>query len=93
MIIRFRLKYTNYPLSKELTEKSLQLARMTHPLSAMVLGALPGTVLCVLFQSSIALILASIGMIAGMILAPGIRKKKSAKLDEEYAKLLVNMQK
>ena len=91
MLIRY--KYTNYPHSKELTQKSLQLAKMTHPLCAMVWGMMPGLILVLLLQSPIALIIAMIGMVAGPILAPGIRKKKSAKLDEEYAKLLANMQK
>ena len=88
-----RYTYTNYPESKELTNKSLQLARMTHPMSALVWGMMPGLILVVLFQHPIALILAFIGAIIGPIMAPKIRKKKSAELDAEYAKLLQSKQK
>jgi len=88
-----RHTYKNYPLSKELTQKSLQLSKMTHPLCALVWGALPGLILVVAFPSSFSMIVMLAGMVAGPILAPRIRKKKSAKLDEEYAKLLQNMHK
>ena len=91
--MRITYSYKNYPQSKELTQKSLQLAKMTHPLCAMVWGMLPGIILVLLFQAPIALVVMLIGIIAGPIMAPRIRKKKSAQLDAEYAKLLENMQK
>lgn len=91
--MRIRYIYKNYPQSKELTQKSLQLAKMTHPLCAIVWGAIPGLILVVALPSAFSMIVMMVGMVAGPILAPRIRKKKSAKLDEEYAKLLQNMQK
>ena len=91
--MRITYNYKNYPQSKELTRKSLQLAKMTHPLCAMVWGMLPGLILVMLLQAPIAMVVMFIGLIAGPIMAPRIRKKKSAQLDAEYAKLLENMQK
>lgn len=91
--MRITYTYKNYPQSKELTNKSLQLAKMTHPMCAMVWGMMPGLILVLLLQHPVALILTFIGAIVGPIMAPRIRKKKSAQLDAEYAKLLENMQK
>ena len=59
----------------------------------MVWGMLPGIILVMLFQAPFAMVVMFIGIIAGPIIAPRIRKKKSAQLDAEYAKLLENMQK
>ena len=85
-----RIRYTNYPNSKKLTNKSKRVATLTQPLYGIILGALPGIAAIALFPSSVVLpmILMVCGIIAGPILLSVYRKKKFAQLDAEYETLL-----
>lgn len=93
--MRIHFKYKNYPLSKELTEKSKRVGTLTHPLYGIVLGVLPGLLAAFIFSSSveIPMVLMLVGMVAGPILLSVVRKKKFAKYDAEYEKLLQSMNK
>ena len=88
--MRLSFKYTNYPLSPELTEKSKRVGRLTHPLYGIILGAVIMLVAGNLFPSAVevASMLGVAGMIAGPILVVRFRKKKFAQFDAEYEKIL-----
>ncbi len=87
--MRFTFKYTNYPLSPELTEKSKRVGRLTHPMFGLFLGAILMVVAGNLFPSvELAMFLGIGGMIAGPILIVQYRKKKFAQFDAEYEKIL-----
>ena len=66
---------------------------MTQPLVAVCLGALPGiaVMMCMTDFDKIPMFipgaLVGAGMVAGLALAPVIRRKKYARYDAEYAKL------
>ena len=88
--MRFSYKYTNYPLSKELTEKSRRLGLLTQPIYGIILGVLPGLAAACIFphSASIPMVLMFAGIIAGPILLAMLRKKKNAQYDAEYQKIL-----
>lgn len=91
--MHLHFKYKNYPLSQELTKKSMRVGTLTHPLYGIFLGVLPGILAAFIFPSSveIPMILMFAGMVAGPILLSVVRKKKFAKYDAEYEKLLQSM--
>ena len=88
-----RIRYTNYPNSKKLTNKSKRVATLTHPLYGIILGAivgaLPGALIVSVFPE--AEIVPMIFMVAGIIAVPILlskyRKKKFAQYDAEYAQI------
>lgn len=87
--MRVSITYRNYPLSKELTEKSRRIATLTSPLAGLMWSVVPG-VLGIMVPpktSSMPFVLMLVGMAAGLVLSPIIRKKQYAKLDAEYAKI------
>lgn len=88
--MRFTFKYTNYPLSPELTKKSQLVGRLTHPMWGVMLGGVLILMSANLFpnSTSLPLILGVAGIIAGPILLVQIRKKKFAQYDAEYEKIL-----
>ena len=85
-----RIRYTNYPDSKKLTNKSKRVATLTQPLYGIILGALPGIAAIALFPSAVVLpiVLLVCGIIAGPVLLVVYRKKKFAQFDAEYEELL-----
>ena len=85
-----RIRYTNYPNSKKLTNKSKRVATLTKPLYGIILGLLPGGAAVALFPNSVTLpmILMVCGAIAGPILLAVYRRKKFAQFDAEYEELL-----
>ena len=93
-----RLYYKTYPKSKKLTARSQFIHMMTRPHFALAMGGLPCIILMVVLMEFTEIptpILGAIvvaGMVAGLVLAPRIRKRKIAKYDAEYAKLLKNGQ-
>ena len=88
--MRVSIKYTNYPLSKELTEKSKRTATLCRPINGLVLGILPGLIAAFIFSDSVSIpmILMVLGMVGGPILLSMLRKKKFAQYDAEYQKIL-----
>ena len=92
--MRLHYKYTNYPLSPELTRKSEDTALRTHPLYGIVLGGAPAMLATFLFgqlPDALFMILLFGGAIAGPFLLAAYRRKKFAQYDAEYAKLLQSM--
>lgn len=88
--MRLHFEYKNYPLSKELTQKSARVGSWTHPLYGFALGAMPGIACAMLFPTSftVPMILLFGGIVAGPILLTRYRKKKFAQFDAEYEQLL-----
>lgn len=88
--MRLTFKYTNYPLSPELTAKSKRVGQLTHPLYGIMLGAMVLLLAGNLFPSAVefACMLGVAGMIVGPILLVQFRKKKFAQFDAEYEKIL-----
>ena len=84
-----RIRYTNYPNSKKLTNKSKRVATLTHPLYGIILVALPGIAATALFPSSVTfpMIMMVCGVIACPILLTVYRRKKFAQFDAEYEEL------
>lgn len=93
-----RSYYKTYPKSRKLTDRSRLVHMMTQPHIALAIGGLPGIILMAVLMEFTEIpmpILGAIvvaGMVAGLVLAPRIRKKKIAKYDAEYAELLKNQQ-
>ena len=88
--MRVTINYTNYPLSKELTEKSKRTATLCRPINGLILGILPGMAAAFIFSDSVAIpmTLMFAGMIGGPIGLTMLRKKKFAQYDAEYQKIL-----
>ena len=87
---RITYRYKQYPLSKELTKKSENVASLTHPLFGFGLGIVLSFALAMgLDVSSDAFnVLMVIGMVGGPIALWIFRMKKFAQYDAEYAKIL-----
>lgn len=88
--MRMRISYKTYPLSRKLTQKSMRVATLTHPLYAMCLGCMPGGVCFVLTQIPAFLLLSLAGTVIALVLAPGIRRKQNAKLEAVYAQIVAD---
>jgi uncharacterized membrane protein YeaQ/YmgE (transglycosylase-associated protein family) len=88
--MRLHFKYKKYPLSEELTKKSMRVGTLTHPLYGIIFGAIPGVLSAFLLPSSveIPLFLLFAGAVGGPILLSVVRKKLFAKYDAEYEQLL-----
>lgn len=88
--VRMRYSYKNYPLSNELTQKSARTGLLTRPIFGIFLGVIPGVLGMILFPSSVVvpMILLFSGIVAGPLLLLAYRKKKFARYDAEYARLL-----
>ena len=88
--MRFRVTYTNYPLSPKLTDKSRRIATLTKPIYGIILGAFLGILCTMAFPNSVTLpmIVMFAGIIACPILLAMLRKKKFAQYDAEYQKIL-----
>lgn len=95
MRVTFHYQCKNYPLSRELTERSKRVGILTHPLYGIVLGGMLGTIACYIFPDSVnvPMCIMLAGVIGGPILLHSYRKKKFAQFDAEYAQLLQSMQK
>ncbi|MBR3929678.1 MAG: hypothetical protein IKJ65_11830 [Clostridia bacterium] len=91
--MRLHFKYVNYPKSEKLTEKSKRVGTLTHPLYGIILGGLIGIAAMSAFPKSVTIpmILMLAGVVGCPILLLLIRKKKFAKYDAEYKKLLKRM--
>ena len=88
--MRIRISYKTYPLSRKLTQKSMRVATLTHPLYAMCLGCVPGGACFVLTQVPALLLLSLAGAVIALVLAPGIRRKQNAKLEAAYARIVAD---
>jgi len=97
MRVTFHYQCKNYPLSRELTERSKRVGILTHPLYGIMLGVMPGTIACYICPDSVNVNVPMCIMLAGAIGGPILlrlyRKKKFAQFDAEYAQLLRSMQK
>ena len=88
--MRMRIPYKTYPLSRALTQKSMRVATLTHPLYAMCLGCLPGGACFVLTQVPAFLLLSLAGAVMALVLAPRIRRKQNARLEAAYARIVAD---
>ncbi len=93
--MKLHFKYTNYPASPKLTEKSRRVGTLTHPIYGFALGGLLLFVSAFVFSKSVAvpMILGLGGIVVFPLLLLFIRKKKFAQYDAEYKKLLKRMEK
>ena len=89
--MRIHFQYKNYPGAPELTAKSLKIGKLTHPMCALMFGSMLGMALMMPFVNMEPMICCMILLVCafGMpIYLMSVRKKKFAKLDEEYKKLV-----
>lgn len=88
--MRIHFEYKNYPMSKELTEKSKLVGRRTHPVCALALSVLPTLLMVFLAPDYMhfGLIASAVMVVPCIILMKKHREKKFAQFDAEYAKLL-----
>ena len=88
--MKMRIRYTTYPQSPKLTNKSKRVATLTHPLYGVILGGMIGVAAGFAFPDSVTIPMIFLfgGAVAGPILLALYRKKKFAQFDAEYDELL-----
>ena len=89
--MRIHFQYKEYPGAPELTNKSRKVGTLTHPMCALTWGSLLGIALMLPVANldpmigCMALLICAFGM---PFYLKGVRKKKFAKYDEEYRKMV-----